>query len=209
MTDNNNSGPKFSPSIFKAFLGMIVAMAFIVPLGMVAMPYLEFFNGMAVQRKAKAQSHYGHMFGQQLIADQLPVPGTMPRGFIPHPQALVGNEQEQVDLAGRMLDNPLEITLENLQRGQEVYNTFCIVCHGQRGESDGAVVGPDRFPAPTSLHDATIKAYSDGSIYQVISNGKGKMQGYADKIVPEDRWAVVNYVRVLQRSLDPKPEDIQ
>lgn len=209
MTENNNSGPNFSPAIFKAILGLIMAAAFVVPLGFVSMPYLEFFNGMAVQRKAKAQSYYGHMFGEQLIGSQLPVEGTLPRGVVLHPEELAGNLQEQIDLAGKILVNTTEITLENLQQGQKVYDTFCIACHGVEGKGDGSVVGPDRFPAPTSLHDATIKGYKDGSIYQVISNGKGKMHGYADMIVPDDRWAVVNYVRVLQRSLDPKPEDIQ
>ena len=209
MTENNETGPKFSPLIYRTVLGIIMAGAFVVPLGFVSMPYLEFFNGMAVQRKAKAQSTYGHMFGEQLVVASLPVEGTMPRGFIPHPDELAGNEQEHVDLAGKILVNPTEVTILNLQRGQKVYDTFCIACHGTKGEGDGAVVGPERFPAPTSLHDATIKGYQDGSIYQVISNGKGTMQGYGDKIVSEDRWAVVNYVRVLQRSLDPKPEDLQ
>ena len=134
MTEDNETGPKFSPVIYKTVLGIIIAGAFVVPLGFVAMPYLEFFNGMAVQRKAKAQSTYGHMFGEQIIAARLPVAGTMPRGFIPHPDALAGNEQEQVDLAGKMLDNPTDITFENLQRGRKIYDTFCIACHGQRGE---------------------------------------------------------------------------
>ena len=209
MTEDNETGPKFSPVIYKTVLGVIMTAAFVVPLGFVAMPYLEFFNGMGIQRKAKAQSHYGHLFGKQLIAARLPVEGTLPHGFFPHPEALAGNEQEQVDLAGEILVNPIEITIKTLQRGQKIYNTFCIACHGTRGQGDGSVVGPDRFPAPTSLHDPVIKAYKDGSIYQVITNGKGKMHGYAEKIVPDDRWAVVNYVRVLQRSLDPKPEDFK
>lgn len=208
MIETNNSDPKFSPPLFKAILLAIMAMAFIVPLGLVAMPYLEFFNGMAVQRKAKAQSTYGHMFGEKLLAEFQPVAGTIPRGFVEHPEKLSGNEQEQVDLAGKMLTNPVEITMDNLRQGQKIYETYCIACHGRRGEGDGLVVGPDRYPAPTSLHDATIKAYHDGSLYQVITNGKGKMIGYADKIEPADRWLVVNYVRVLQRSLDPKPEDL-
>jgi mono/diheme cytochrome c family protein len=207
MTENKTDGPDYFPLIYKSVLGIIMAGAFVVPLGFVAMPYLEFFNGMGVQRKAKAQSHYGHMFGEQIIAARLPVEGTLPRGFFGHPESLAGNEQEQVDLAGEILVNPSEITMENLQRGQKIYNTFCIACHGSKGEGDGKVVGPDRFPAPTSLHDTTIRGYADGSIYQVISNGKGTMLGYADKIEQVDRWAVVNYVRVLQRSLDPKPED--
>lgn len=209
MTENKTDGPNLFPLIYKTVLGVIMASAFIVPLGFVAMPYLEFYNGMAVQRKAKAQSHYGHMFGKKIIGARLPVEGTLPRGFIPHPESLSGKEQVDVDLAGRTLENPIEVTMETLQRGRKMYDTFCIACHGKRGLGDGKVVGPDRFPAPTSLHDSKIIAYADGSIYQVISNGFGKMHGYADKLVPEDRWAVVNYLRVLQRSLDPKPEDFQ
>ena len=72
------------------------------------------------------------------------------------------------------------------------------------GKSD-----PERYPAPTSLHDKVIVGYRDGQVYHVISEGKAKMPGYKDKIEPEDRWHVVNYVRALQRAANPTEEDFK
>jgi mono/diheme cytochrome c family protein len=71
------------------------------------------------------------------------------------------------------------------------------------------VVGPNRFPAPTNLHDPVVSAYPDGRLFHVISYGKGKMWGYADKLQPEERWHVVNYLRVLHRAVNPEEEDFQ
>jgi len=216
MTEKPNKGPKFSPTIYKGMLLSIMTMAFVLPLGFVSMPYLEFFNGMAVQPKAKAQGRFGRAFGADEIRHtrHLPVAGTIPRGYWPHPYDGVDVTDTEayakiIAEAGERFINPTTPTLENQERGQKLYDIYCIVCHGKDGLGNGPVVGPGRFPAPTSLHDATVKAYKDGSFYQVITNGKGKMPAYAGKIEPEDRWAVVNYVRALQRAQAPHPEDFQ
>jgi mono/diheme cytochrome c family protein len=88
--------------------------------------------------------------------------------------------------------------MDNLQRGRNRYDIFCIACHGRMAEGDGPVVGPNRFPAPPSLHTDQARGYDDGTIYYVITHGIGKMPGYADKLTPQDRWKVVHYVRALQ-----------
>jgi len=212
MDKFEGKGPKFSPLIYKAVLLSIMLAAFIVPLAWVASPYIEFFNGMAVQPKAKAQMAYGWGLEEQTLADWKPVEGTIPRDYQPHvfagadPKA--GDDyQKIIDEAGETLINPTEPTIENLKRGQKIYNIYCITCHGKVGNGDGPVVGPDRFPAPTSLHAENIKAYKDGAFYQVITAGKNAMPGYASKIRSEDRWKVVHYVRVLQISQDPPMKD--
>lgn len=209
MSDNEIKGPKFSPNIYKGVLLSIALSSFILPLGFVAMPYIEFFNGMAVQPKLKAQSHYGWKFGEEAIFDTRPVEGTIPRGFFPHPDELAGNDPKIIVLAGSLLENPESISKESLERGKKVYNTYCVACHGKLGYGDGSVTGPDRFPSPTSFHTDASRAQKDGSIYQIIANGKGNMMGYAEKIEPQDRWNVVNYVRALQRSQNPEQEDLE
>ena len=210
MTTESGDSKKGFSTAYKGLLLTIMASAFVIPLGFVAMPYLEFFNGMALQPKAKAQGMYGRAYGQELLIDALlPVEGTIHRDYQGHPAQLSGNDELSIQLAGTMLNNPLDPTLEVLQRGQKLFNIYCIVCHGEEGLGDGPVVGPGRFPAPASLHSDVVKMYKDGAIYQVITNGKNKMPGYADKLAVTDRWAVVHYVRALQRSLDPKPEDLQ
>lgn len=198
--------PNFSPTVYKGALIAIGAAAFVLPLALVAVPYIEFFNGMAAQPKAKPQSLYGRTFGQDLIAERAAVPGTIPRHYTPYPYS--ANDDATAELAGRTLTNPVSITLESLQRGRDRYETFCIVCHGRLGLGDGPVVGPDRFPAPPSLHSDAVKKYKDGQTFHIITRGKGKMPPYADRISPQDRWQIVHYLRVLHRALDPKPEDL-
>jgi len=199
--------PKFSPTLFKAALVAIAAAAFVIPLALVALPYIELFNDMAVQRKGKAQSMHGRLFEKALIVERAPVPGTIPHEIFPY--ALSGKDKEAIELAGARLANPTERTLENLERGRYLYDIYCYPCHGQVGLGDGPVVGPDRYPAPTSQHTEDVKNFRDGSIFHIITAGKEKMPGYAEQIPPRDRWLIVNYVRVLHRALDPKPEDLE
>ena len=99
--------------------------------------------------------------------------------------------------------------MEVLQRGRTLFTIYCGVCHGSEALGDGPVVGPDRFPAPPSLHTDVARAYKDGTLFQIISAGKANMSSYADMLEPKDRWAVIYYVRALQRSLHPKPEDLK
>jgi mono/diheme cytochrome c family protein len=198
--------PRFSPTIYKALIVSVLAAAFVIPLAFVALPYLEIFNDMAVQRKGNPQSMHGRLFGEELIVEREPVPGTIPRGQ--HPYPFEGNDESAIQLAGERLENPTERTRENLEEGRRLYNIYCYPCHGEVGLGDGPVVGPDRYPAPTSQHTEEVKNYRDGSIFHIITMGKGNMPGYAEQIPERDRWLIVNYVRVLHRALDPKPEDL-
>jgi mono/diheme cytochrome c family protein len=85
-----------------------------------------------------------------------------------------------------------------LARGDTLYGTFCAVCHGSAGAADGPV-GP-KVGAQSLLTPRAI-AYSDGYLYSMVKYGRGVMFRYGDKVYrPEDRWAIVNYVRLLQRN---------
>jgi mono/diheme cytochrome c family protein len=87
---------------------------------------------------------------------------------------------------------------EALARGDTLYQVFCTVCHGAAGAGDGPV-GP-RVAAPSLLTDKA-RALSDGYLYSIVRYGRGVMPLYGDKIHSiRDRWAVVNYVRTLQRN---------
>ncbi|MFC2171589.1 c-type cytochrome [Acidobacteriota bacterium] len=199
--------PKFSHAVYKGALVAILAMAFVIPLFFVALPYIEFFNGMAVQPKGLPQSQYGRLYGKELLVERLPVEGTLPLGYEPYP--LEGNDEATIALAGDLLSNPVLKTLENLKRGRQVYEIYCIVCHGATGLGDGGAVGPEKFPAPPSLHTDAVKQYKDGQIFHIITRGKGKMPPYDTRIRPDDRWAAVNYVHVLHRALSPDPGDLE
>lgn len=112
-------------------------------------------------------------------AAQPPVPGTIAR------------EDPEPDAA------PPPVTLALLQRGRERYGIFCTPCHGVAGNGDGLVVRRG-FPDPPDFHDATLRAAPSRHFFDVITQGYGVMFPYGSRIRPEDRWAIVAYIRALQ-----------
>ena len=208
-SNTEKTRPMLSDAAFKAVLIGIVASAFIIPLALVALPFIEFFNGMAAQPKAKTQMTYGRTYDQSNLVGRLPVDGTIPSGYVFPLLEDVENTIESAVRVGAALRNPLPRDKANMQRGGELYDIFCIVCHGKEGSGDGPVVGADRFPAPPSLNTDQARGYADGTIYHVITRGTEKMPSYADKLTPDERWQVVHYLRALQRAMSPKPEDLE
>ena len=122
-------------------------------------------------------------------AQRMPPPGAVP----------ITGEEDSLDLATdlKQLRNPVAPTAVSLARGEMLYNTYCIVCHGPTGHSDGTVV--PKFVPPPDITQPATQQRSDGYIYAMIKQGRGIMPRYGDKIRdPVDRWDVVNYVRKLQ-----------
>jgi mono/diheme cytochrome c family protein len=122
-------------------------------------------------------------------AQRMPPPGAVP----------VTGEEDSLDILTdlRGLKNPVPPSLTSLDRGQMLFNTYCIVCHGPAGHSDGTVV--PKFVPPPDITQPTTQQRSDGYIYAMIKQGRGIMPKYGDKIRDAtDRWDVVNYVRKLQ-----------
>lgn len=97
---------------------------------------------------------------------------------------------------------PLPVTKELIDRGQDRYNIYCIVCHGPVGKGDGMVVRRG-FPQPPTYHDDRLRNAPVGHFFDVITNGWGKMNSYAYQIQPADRWAIVAYIRALQVGQNP------
>lgn len=97
---------------------------------------------------------------------------------------------------------PVPVTAELLERGEERYRIFCIVCHGPVGSGDGMIVRRG-YPKPSTYHDDRLRNAPDGHFFDVITNGWGKMNGYASQIPVADRWAIVAYIRALQISQNP------
>ncbi|MDA8745056.1 DUF3341 domain-containing protein [Rubripirellula amarantea] len=105
-------------------------------------------------------------------------------------------------------DNPVGVSKETLLRGQKYFGIYCSVCHGMNGGGNGLVnrraqkILAATWVPPSSLHDPTLydDKYPDGKLFSTISNGIRKMPGYASQIKAEDRWAIVAYVRALQKS---------
>jgi mono/diheme cytochrome c family protein len=95
--------------------------------------------------------------------------------------------------------NPLPITAALLARGRERFNIYCAPCHSVAGDGDG-MIARRGFPRPPSYHTDRLRNAPDSHFYQVISDGYGVMYPYADRVGPEDRWAIIAYIRVLQLS---------
>jgi mono/diheme cytochrome c family protein len=105
---------------------------------------------------------------------------------------------------------PFAVTADVLQRGEERFNIYCSPCHGRVGTGDG-IVARRGFPKPPTFHDDRLRQAPPGYFFAVISNGFGRMPRYATQITPEDRWAIIAYVRALQLSqnatIDNVPQD--
>ena len=102
---------------------------------------------------------------------------------------------------------PFPATLEVLERGQERYNVYCTPCHSRVGNGIGMIVQRGYMKAG-SFHSARLESAPLGHFFHVISNGYGAMPDYSAQIVPEDRWAIVAYIKALQLSQKATQADV-
>jgi mono/diheme cytochrome c family protein len=108
--------------------------------------------------------------------------------------------------------NDYKVSPYTLDVGRGKYQVYCAVCHGQAADGNGimkvrsAIEGDAAIVTIASLQTPLIRSYPNGQIFDVITNGKNTMMGYGDKLSPEERWAVVAYVRALQLSQNCPPE---
>lgn len=110
-----------------------------------------------------------------------------------------------LDEAGKHADVfPMEVTEKVMLRGRERYNIFCSPCHGYTGQGDGMIIQRSRgnrgLKTPPAFTDPRLVSSPAGYFFDVITNGFGQMYSYASRVKPEDRWAIVAYIRALQKS---------
>jgi mono/diheme cytochrome c family protein len=180
-------------------------------------PPIELFPDMDRQPKVKAQSP--SEFYADGRGNRVPVPGTVPLGYaMPQHKSIDGSTGESTspykDIkfssgvsyfdTGKMGNKwgtgmPLEVTPELIARGQERYAISCQVCHGAAGDGNG-IAGKYGLVAIANLHQTRIRDMADGEIFNTITHGKNTMMGYGDRIQVQDRWAIVAYMRALQKS---------
>ncbi|MDE3168208.1 MAG: cytochrome c [Acidobacteriota bacterium] len=131
---------------------------------------------------------------------QLPVPGTLPRGFqLLHYQATPDDAQR----AAVELKNPLDPQRAK-ERGAVVYQNFCTPCHGGAMRGDGAVP-LHGFPAPPNLMGEKSVKLTEGQMFHILTFGQKKMPSYASQLSPSDRWSVIAFVKSAQEAAVTAP----
>lgn len=188
----------FSPK----FLGIVATVAIVVSAGtyitLNKVMYTTPFNWMDNQFKSNPQKPSD--FFADGSYNRPPVKGTVARGFIPY--EFTGQTADKV----LGVVNPTIPGEANLKLGQKKYLTFCSPCHGNYGDGDSRLRG--QFPNPPSLHTTKLREWEDGQIYHVITAGQNTMPSYAPMVTREERWAIVNYIRVLQKAKNATQADV-
>jgi len=141
---------------------------------------------------------YGEAAFQNGVQAQLPAEGSIPRGFVPFD---IENSTAGYNLAQATLKTPLDSASVDLNRGKELYDIYCGICHGNKGNGQGKLVKREKILGIPSYDDAG-RAINVGSIYHTIYYGKNAMGSYANQLNEEERWQVVSYVLKLKADLE-------
>jgi mono/diheme cytochrome c family protein len=105
------------------------------------------------------------------------------------------------------MDNPLPLTRQLLDRGEQRYHINCMPCHGPAGDGKG-ITSKYNMYSMANFHDQRLVNMPDGEIFNTITYGKNLMGSYAANVTVEDRWAIIYYVRTLERSQLASVEDV-
>jgi mono/diheme cytochrome c family protein len=188
---------------------------------------LEVFPDMVRQMKVRAQAPLA--FFADGRGSRAPVAGTIPIGYempkpetIATPAAAVAVPPTHPPLGfsagtdyydtGKMGDRwgtgvPIEVTAALMERGRQRFNITCAMCHGATAAGNG-VTKQYGLTTVVTLQDERIRKMADGEIFNTITNGKNTMMAYGPNITVADRWAIVAYLRALQRSQNAGIADV-
>jgi mono/diheme cytochrome c family protein len=189
-------------------------------------PEIEIFPDMVRQQKVRAQSELNFFADQR--GSRQPIAGTVPIGYdMPKPNQSAANDptgemamrprlgfSEGNDYynTGKMGGNwgtgiPLEVTPALLHRGQQRFNINCAVCHGPLADGNG-IVKQYGLTTVVTLQDDRIRNMADGEVFNTITHGKNTMMAYGPRVLVQDRWAIICYLRALQRSQRASAVDV-
>ncbi len=167
-------------------------------------PAVHIFQDMEKQEKYKAQSS-SPLF-EDGRSNRRPPAGTVAWGHLKDADILHTGFTAAGLYTGK---NPLAIDAQLLKAGQARFNTYCSPCHDKTGTGKGIVAVRTPSWQPSNLTDARAKSLADGDIFDTITNGRRSMPAYKYQIQSEnDRWAIVAYVRALQRAQSGTIEDV-
>jgi len=93
------------------------------------------------------------------------------------------------------LKNPIAPTAASLSEGKALFDINCAMCHGQTSAERGPV-GKKLVPPPPGLDPGMVRGLSDSTIFKAITFGFGRMPSFKDKLKPEERWGLANFLRI-------------
>ena len=156
-------------------------------------PPIHLNPSMDNQPKVRPQSASLFFYDGQSMRQ--PVPGTIAIGGLKEDTAFFTGKSANGQFVATI---PVAVDEAIVERGRQRYSIYCQPCHDARGDGKGILFQRGNVPTAT-FHQEKVLKYTDGQIFDVITNGMGLMAGYKWPIQPADRWAIVAYVRGLQR----------
>jgi mono/diheme cytochrome c family protein len=181
--------------------------------GLSRRPPLEIFADM--KRQPKLRPEAPNSFFADRLSSRVPVAGTVARSpavrvdgrdIYPHEDASY-NTGRVPGTTNFVETLPVPVTAQLLARGQERYTVHCAVCHGAAGDGKG-VIAKYQMVGMANFHDKRLVGLPDGDLFNTITHGKNLMNPYGAQVDVADRWAIVAYVRALQRSRLGTLEDV-
>ena len=164
-------------------------------------PGYEFMPDM--YRSPSLEIYGVNTYFEDSLNARLPVQGTMPRGFVSFDY---DNTVDDYIAAGNNLTNPLELSEENLEKGNQLFQMFCAHCHGANGDGKGSISHPVYSAIPSYSDDlmirrtgGTMKDLKEGNIYHAIYYGLNAMGPHNSLLTNDERWLITMYVQELQK----------
>ena len=157
-------------------------------------PGYDYFPDMAYSKAYKTYSPNPNFYDGKTL--QTPVEGTISREAEYYPY-----KKTDADLIkASKMQNPLKPDTQNIARGEKVYQTICLQCHGDKADGKGYLFTSGKFTyPPANLTNDKTTNRTDGEIYHIVTVGSGLMPAHGIIVQPDDRWKVILYIRSLQR----------
>lgn len=176
----------------------LAAIALITSCNSKSAPNYQYFPNMYESVGYEAYSSHEVFADNNTSEALIPVEGTVHRGWLPYDYANSARGYANAKANGK---NPLPYTEANAKKGKVLYDIYCAICHGTKGNGKGTLVEREKILGVPSYDDAG-RVLTEGSIYHVMYFGINSMGSYAAQTSTEERWQIVQYVESLKASLE-------
>ncbi len=150
-------------------------------------------------RSPALEAYQEYELGEDSISSaRKPVEGTVPRGFMAYETMAADDQGYQAAKANLTMPSRIKMDSVAMADAAKLYGIFCSHCHGEKGDGQGVLVEKGKFLGVPSYADRVI---TPGSIFHVVTYGKGVMGSHASQLTPEERWKVAQYVMDLKATL--------